>query len=87
LALYFSSDRNGADHLQVFVSRRPSVDAPWGQPTLVPEIPQPPLPNGWVSPGYLSTDGCRLYYYAAVEIGGPAVVGGAADLWVATRSP
>ncbi len=36
--LYFASDRAGGSKFDIYVSTRPSLDAPWGTPTMVPGI-------------------------------------------------
>jgi hypothetical protein len=80
LTLYLYSERNlPPDKGRVFVARRASVNDPFGTPTLVDEL-QPP-DGGWVSPGYLSADACRLYFYKADSPRGNA------DLFVASRTP
>jgi hypothetical protein len=79
LTLYFYSEVGSPDGQgRVFVSHRATLDDPFGAPAPVPEIERPP--NGWVAPGALSVDGCRLYYQAAKEVDGPT------DLFVASRS-
>jgi hypothetical protein len=79
LTLYFSSDREESRHGRIFVAHRLSPTTGFASPTPVDEIVRPV--NGSVSPGYLSDDQCRLYYFSVESIGAPA------DLYVATRSP
>jgi hypothetical protein len=79
LTLYFYSDRESAGHGRVFVAHRSTTDAPFTTVAPVDEIVRPP--QGYVSPGYLSVDNCRLYYN---EAKGPLEH---SALFVATRSP
>jgi hypothetical protein len=80
LTLYFFSDRGQASGAgRVYVATRETVSGAFGPPGLVEEITRPP--NGWVSPGFLSVDQCRLYYYRAETQGGRAA------LFVASRDP
>jgi Tol biopolymer transport system component len=60
LSLYFSSDRPGGfGGLDIWVSQRPSVNDPWGEPqNLGPNVNTPSTEN---SPA-LSPDGRRLYF-------------------------
>ena len=77
LTLYFSSDRDQSiGQTRIFVSHRSSVTATWDPPTWVHEIAQPA--DGYLGVGFLSTDYCRLYFYAGRDNG---------DLFVATRTP
>jgi hypothetical protein len=79
LTLYFYSDRESAGHGRVFVAHRSTTDGPFTTVSPVDEIVMPR--DGWVSPGYLSVDGCRLYYNATE---GPLKPN---HLFVATRRP
>jgi hypothetical protein len=77
LTLYFYTEREGAPSGgRIFVTRRASLTATWDAPVPLGDIPQPA--EGWVAPGYLSTDNCRLYYYVCAD-------GVTADLWMARR--
>ena len=60
LSLYFSSDRPGGfGGFDIWVSQRPSVNDPWGEPqNLGPNVNTPSTEN---SPA-LSSDGRRLYF-------------------------
>jgi hypothetical protein len=79
LTLYFYSEHGlPVDHGRVFVATRASTDADFGAPKLVSEIAVPA--EGWVSPSFLSTDRCRLYFYKAETADGNA------DMFVATRA-
>jgi hypothetical protein len=75
--LYFYSEREGRPSGgRIFVTRRASTTANWEAPVPLPDIPQPAA--GWVGPGYVSTDNCRLYYYVSND-------SFTADLWMARR--
>ncbi len=78
LSLYFHSDRPGGfGGFDVWVSQRPSVDAPWGAPqNLGPNIN---TPFTEAAPA-LSLDGHRLYFHS----GRPGGFGGA-DIYVSRR--
>jgi hypothetical protein len=77
LTLYFYSEREapGAGG-RIFVTHRASTNALWGPPEPLPEIAKPP--DGWVGPGWISGDNCRLYYYESLDAF-------TADLWTARR--
>jgi hypothetical protein len=78
LELYFYSER-GAEFGKgrIFVARRTAPGTVFGAPTAVTEIVKPV--DGYTAPGYLSGDGCRLYYYQSDQ---PNDRG---DLFVASR--
>jgi hypothetical protein len=79
LTLYFYSDVDNEQRGEIFVSRRTSISLPFSAPAHVPEIVRPTA-DGWVSPGFISNDACRLYYYQADSFNGPA------DMRMATRA-
>jgi hypothetical protein len=80
LSIYFYSDRSDKPDLgRIFVTHRATLDAEFDVPTPVDGIEKPK--NGFISPGFISVDNCRLYYYAATDLGTPA------DLFVASRTP
>lgn len=78
LSLYFQSNRPGGfGGTDIYVSQRPSIDAPWGTPqNLGPNI-NTPFNEGAVA---LSTDGHRLYFSS----NRPGGFGGG-DLYVSRR--
>jgi hypothetical protein len=79
LTLYFYSE-NGlpADQGRVWMAQRATANDAFGAPKVVNELVPPT--GGYISPATLSTDRCRLYYYAADG-------SGFADIYVATRTP
>ena len=73
-SLFFSSNRSG--DFDIWVSRRASVDEPWGPPMSIgPAVNTPAREQG----PHLSIDGHRLYFYSDRE--GSA----GTDLWVTRR--
>jgi len=79
LAIYFASSRTdlGTEGAwDVFVATRPTVTQPFSGVRRVVELATP----GWERPGFLSADGCRLYF----ERWGSSTN---SDLWVAERAP
>jgi hypothetical protein len=78
LSLYFGSDRaGGIGGVDIYVSQRPSLDAPWGTPVnLGPNINS----RGNESAPTLSLDGHRMYFHS----NGRGGCGGA-DLFVSRR--
>lgn len=77
LALYFYSDIVDPERGDIYVSRRDSLASAFGPPSLLVEFPKGP--SGWNSPGHISKDSCRLYYYWADTPDGPT------NMWVAYR--
>ncbi len=74
LSLYFSSDRPGGYGTDdIWVTTRPTVSDPWGEP-----VNLGPLVNGWDHDGaqYISPDGLELYF----------VRGLVGDLWLTKRA-
>ena len=74
LSLYFSSDRPGGYGTDdIWVTTRPTVSDPWGEP-----VNLGPLVNGWDHDGaqYISPDGLELYF----------VSGLVGDLWLTKRA-
>jgi Tol biopolymer transport system component len=82
LELYFNSDRRGGyGAVDIWVSRRASVDAPWGAPeNLGPQVNSEAIE---IAPT-ISRDGLELYFsdYLVHRDGGR----GKADIWVARRA-
>jgi Tol biopolymer transport system component len=79
LTLYFASTRDGGGArggFDVWVARRPAPTSPFGVPTNVAELNT----AGFDRPGWLSPDGCRLYFGS--DRGGPNT-----DIYVASRVP
>lgn len=79
LAFYFASSRTDlgtAGAWDVFVATRPTVTQPFSGVRRVVELATP----GWERPGFLSADGCRLYF----ERWGSSTN---SDLWMAERTP
>lgn len=75
--MYFASDRGGAGTLgnaDIFVATRPTATDAWGTPAPVPSASS----AGNDAPGWISDDGCRLYFWADR-------VGNDVNLWVAER--
>lgn len=79
LSLYFHSDRSGGyGGADIWVSQRPSIDAPWGEPqNLGPNVN---TSYSEAAPA-LSVDGHRLYFHSN---GRPEGFGGA-DIYVSRR--
>ena len=80
LALYFYSDRSSAfAEGSIFVAQRDTPTSAFRTPRRIDEL----LPDGgtYTAPGFVSEDGCRLYYYADPS---PTT---AWDLFVAERTP
>lgn len=76
LTIYFGSERAGGQGLSdVWTASRPSMGAPFGPATVVQELNAP----GDDYPGWLSADGCRLYFGSDRS--------GDGDIFVATRTP
>ncbi len=76
LTVFFGSERaGGAGEVDIWTAKRPALGAPFGAASVVSEL------NSAVSdyPGWLSADGCRLYFGSDRSGGG--------DLFVATRPP
>jgi hypothetical protein len=77
LSLYFYAERGKAKHRgSIWVSHRDAIDMPFGAPAVIPELV---FSDAYSSPGTLSADGCRLYFYSDKQ--GAA----GADLFVAER--
>jgi hypothetical protein len=86
LELYFGSNRPGGfGDWDIWVSRRPSTDDPWGPPANL----GPPVNTMYVEryPS-LSSDGLTLYFSELYPSMGPFRPGslGASDIWMATRT-
>jgi Tol biopolymer transport system component len=82
LELYFNSDRPGGfGNADVWVSKRPTKDAPWGQAENLGPVVN--TAGAEISP-CISADGLELYFsdYRAPRPGGA----GKGDIWVTTRS-
>lgn len=69
LTIYFYSEReaNSTDgHGRIFVAYRDSIDEKFSEPAVVEEIE---IPNeSFTSPGFLTSDNCRLYYGAGGDM-------------------
>jgi hypothetical protein len=77
LTLYLYSEREApGSGGRIFVTHRASTNALWAPPEPLPEIAKPP--DGWVGPGWISKDNCRLYYYESRD-------SFTADLWTVRR--
>jgi len=78
LSLYFTSSRSGGfGERDLWVTNRPTLSDPWGQPAnLGPTINS----SGWDTGPYISADGLSLFF-ASDPPGEP----GGMDLWVTTR--
>jgi len=78
LELYFCSNRTGA--YDIYVTRRPSKDAPWEQPvSLGPRINDPTCADATPC---ISPDGLELYFESSYRPGGY----GSSDIYVAKRA-
>jgi hypothetical protein len=75
LHVWFASTRGDAG-FQLYEATRGTINALWSTPTVVPEFAS--SSSGNVLPGWISTDGCRLYLSSDK--------GGDFDLYVATKS-
>jgi hypothetical protein len=74
LTIYFGSERpGGKGAMDIWTAQRASMAAPFGAPTVVAELNSPTEDY----PGYLSADGCRLYFDSDRS--------GGVDIFVATR--
>ncbi len=64
LTLYFASTRpGGKGDYDIWVARRPTKTSPFERPSIVDELDGPALD----APGWLSVDGCRLYFHRCRE--------------------
>ncbi len=63
LTVYFSSTRPGSKGEDIWMAKRSSVDAAFGAPTNVSELNT----DGFDGPGWLSPDGCRLYFHSSAS--------------------
>ncbi len=78
LSLYFGSNRPGGQGLQdLYVSQRPSLDAPWGAPINLGALNSPFIDVG----PHLSRDG-HLLFFNSSRPGGF----GSVDIWVSRRN-
>jgi Tol biopolymer transport system component len=78
LTIYFSSTRaGGSGDYDIWVAKRGSTTGTFGEPRPVAELNGPFRD----APGYVSTDGCRLYFDAR------RVEGGTTDLYLAEKPP
>lgn len=76
--LYFSSDRPfGKGTYDIYVAERASTAMDFGQPVNVEELNSP----GGDAPGWISPDGCRIYFATDRVDGGS----GGSDIWVAEK--
>jgi hypothetical protein len=73
LRIYFASTRADAGAFQIFTATRSTAGAPWDTPAVVTEL----TTFGNAIPGWISSDGCRLYLSSDH--------GGDYDLYVATK--
>jgi len=82
--IYFGTDgRPGTALTDIFVATRASASGPFSTPVRVDD-PVLNTPQD-ERPGFLSTDGCRLYFVSN-RPGGPGA-SGLKDVWLATRVP
>ncbi len=76
LTVYFGSERDGGKgDVDIWTARRPALDAAFGPATPVAELNT----TGGEYPGWLSADGCRLYFGSDSQ--------GNGDIFVASRTP
>ena len=79
LSLYFDSSRPGGyGESDMYVSKRPTKDDPWGEPVNLGPIVNSP---GWEGCANLSSDGRVLFIYGFNREG----IIGPVDIWMATR--
>ena len=79
--IYFGTDaRPGSELTDIYVATRADTSSPFGTPVRVAD-PAVNTPQD-ERPGFLSTDGCRLYLVSDRPNGL-----GLKDVWLATRSP
>jgi Tol biopolymer transport system component len=78
LTLYFASKRTGgaSGDFDIWMARRPALASPFGAPSNVAELNT----TGFDRPGWLSPDGCRLYF-------GSDRGGSNTEIYVAERMP
>jgi Tol biopolymer transport system component len=79
LTLYFASNRTGSAGIDVWVATRPTTSAVFGTPTNAGDVA---ALNSAVEdrPGWVSPDGCRMYFTSA-----RTGTTGALDIWIAKR--
>jgi hypothetical protein len=58
LTMYFSRTDNVSRH-HMYVTRRSKTTDPWGSPQLISELD---VNNAEQEPGYITADGCILYF-------------------------
>jgi Tol biopolymer transport system component len=76
LQMYFASDRPPSLGTDIWVASRASAEDPFGTPTNVAELNT----NANDRPGWISPDGCRMYFWSSRSGGS-----GSFDIWQATR--
>jgi hypothetical protein len=87
LSLFITSTRSGGPFRgeNLWVSRRASLDAPWGLPEVIP----PPLNNatGITGAPNLTPDGHRMFFHSGRSpiCGGKGIFDASGDLWVSHR--
>jgi hypothetical protein len=80
LELFFYSDRGRTGNTGIiYQSSRATRSAPWVTPKKVAEL-EPDSSASFASPGAISPDHCRLYYYAPADSAGW-------DIYIAERAP
>lgn len=81
MSLYFYSNRPGSEAVpgSIWVAHRDTPTGPFRTPVRLEELV---VDGGYTSPGSVSVDGCRLYFYSDMNRPTTGV-----DLFVAERSP
>jgi WD40-like Beta Propeller Repeat len=77
LLMPISSKRHGGKFYQIYLASRPSLDAPWGEPTNV-QLAAVNAADSQSADGFLAAEGRELYFASNR--------GGQSDLYVARRS-